>query len=254
LRGSSKAFISTCTRKDSTNHDLALSLEFHARDCRVLRITDLGQMDYLEALAVQEQLLEEKARQPVDDVLLLVEHPHVFTMGRRDTRKHALAVREVPLYPTSRGGDITYHGPGQLVAYPIIDLKSKLRRDVHTYLRKLEGVVINTLASFDLNATRQPPWTGVWVSTRKICAMGIAVKRGITYHGAALNVAPDLAYFQRIVPCGLNWAQVTSMDKELGRSIEMDKVKELFIHHFCRSFAYEPNVNEVGTDFGAGTL
>jgi len=203
-------------------------------------------MDYLEALAIQEKLLEKKAPQALDDVLLLVEHPHVFTMGRRDTRKHALEVHEVPLYPTSRGGDITYHGPGQLVAYPIVDLKSKLRRDVHVYLRKLEEVVIDTLASFGLSATRQPPWTGVWVNTSKICALGIAVKRGITYHGAALNVATDLAYFQRIVPCGLDWARVTSMDKELGRSIDMDEVKQVFIRRFCHSFDYDPSVDEMG--------
>lgn len=209
---------------------------------RVLRIVDLKRMDYLEALAVQEKLLEEKTRQAMDDVLLLVEHPHVFTMGRRDSRKHALAVREVPLYPTRRGGDITYHGPGQLVVYPIIDLKSKLRRAVHVYLRKLEEVVIDTLASFGLSASRQPPWTGVWVGTSKICAMGIAVKRGITYHGAALNVATDLAYFQRIVPCGLDWLRVTSMDKELGRPIKTDEVKALFVPHFCRSFEYESAV------------
>lgn len=209
----------------------------------VLRIIDLKQMDYLEALAIQEKLLEDKIRQPMDDVLLLVEHPHVFTMGRRDTRAHALAIREIPLYPTSRGGDITYHGPGQLVVYPIIDLKSKLRRDVHAYLRKLEEVVIETLASFELEATRQPPWTGVWMRMSKICAIGIAIKRGIAYHGAALNVAPDLGYFQRIVPCGLNWAQVTSMERELSRTIEMDAVKEAFVRQFCRSFAYEPSVN-----------
>jgi len=210
---------------------------------RALRINDLGQMDYLEALAVQEGILEEKTHHSPDDVLLLVEHPHVYTMGRRDTRAHALAVREVPLHATSRGGDITYHGPGQLVVYPIIDLKSKLRRDVHTYLRKLEEVTIDTLASFGLAATRRPPWTGVWVGTGKICAMGIAVKRGVAYHGAALNVAPDLDYFQRIVPCGLNWAQVTSMDRELGRPIEMDEVKRAFILRFCRSFGYDPHGN-----------
>ena len=213
-----------------------------------LRIIDLEQMNYLEALAVQERLLDERTRQALDDVLILVEHPHVFTMGRRDTSEHALAVREVPLYTTSRGGDITYHGPGQLVVYPIIDLKSKLRRDVHAYLRKLEEVVIDTLACFGLGATRRPPWTGVWVDTRKICAMGIAVKRGITYHGAALNVAPDLAYFQRIVPCGLDWAQVTSMARELGRSVDLDKVKDTFVSHFCQSFAYEVGVSAMGKE------
>lgn len=214
---------------------------------RTLRITDLERMDYLDALAVQEKILEEKTHQPKEDVLLLVEHPHVFTMGRRDARQHALAVREVPLYPTSRGGDITYHGPGQLVAYPLIDLRSKARRDVHSYLRKLEEVVIDTLLSFGLLAARQPPWTGVWIgNSKKICAIGIAVKRGITYHGVALNVAPDLAYFERIVPCGLNWAQVTSMENELRKSIAIGDVKKSFIGHFCQRFDYEPKVDELG--------
>lgn len=202
-------------------------------------------MEYTEALAVQEKFLEKKTREFHEDVLLLVEHPHVFTMGRRDTARHALALGEVPLVATSRGGDITYHGPGQLVAYPIIDLRSKLRRDVHAYLRKLEGAVIDTLGSFGLDAIRHPPWTGVWIDKSKICAIGIAVRSGITYHGMALNVAPDLAYFGRIIPCGLNWAQVTSMEKELGRSVAMNEVKRTFIDQFCRRFDYTSQIDEL---------
>lgn len=211
----------------------------------LLRVTDLGGLEYSEALAVQEKILEKKTREPTEDVLLLVEHPHVFTMGRRDTATHALALGEVPLLATSRGGDITYHGPGQLVAYPIIDLRSRLRRDVHAYLRKLEGAVIDTLRAFDLDAIRQPPWTGVWIESSKICAIGIAVRRGITYHGMALNVAPDLAYFGRIIPCGLNWAQVTSMEKELGRSVAMNEVKRTFVDRFCRRFGYTSQIDEL---------
>jgi lipoyl(octanoyl) transferase len=211
---------------------------------RELRVTDLKQMDYLEALAVQEKILEEKTRQTMVDVLLLAEHPHVFTMGRRDARQHALGVGEIPLYPTSRGGDITYHGPGQLVVYPIVDLKSRFRRDVHAYLRKLEQAIIDSLSSFGLSAMRRPPWTGVWIGNSKICAIGIAVRRGITYHGAALNVAPDLTYFQKIVPCGLEWARVTSMDNELYKRVEMDDVKAAFIAHFCRRFDYMPRVDQ----------
>jgi lipoyl(octanoyl) transferase len=213
---------------------------------RELRVTDLKRMDYLEALAVQEKILEEKTHGNMVDVLLLVEHPNVFTMGRRDVRQHALAVGEVPIYPTSRGGDITYHGPGQLVVYPVIDLKSRFRRDVHAYLRKLEEVIIDSLSVFGLSAMRRPPWTGVWVGNSKICAIGIAVKRGITYHGAALNVAPDLTYFQKIVPCGLEWAQVTSMVEELCKPIEMDDVKAAFIAHFCRRFDYIPHTDAPG--------
>lgn len=210
---------------------------------RPLRTIDLERMDYLEALAVQERFLQKKIDGSEEDVLLLVEHPHVFTMGRRDTRKHALAVQPIPLHATSRGGDITYHGPGQLVAYPIIDLRSKLRRDVHAYLGKLEETVIDTLDSFELAAARHPPWTGVWLGQSKICAIGIAVKRGITYHGVALNVAPDLAYFERIVPCGLAWARVTSMEKALGGPVWIGDVKKAFIAHFCRRFDYIPRID-----------
>lgn len=201
---------------------------------------DLGQKDYLEVLALQQRVLGHKIEGTMGDVLLLVEHPHVFTSGRRDVQHHILQQGSVPFYPTRRGGDITYHGPGQLVIYPLIDLHSKLRRDVHVYLHKLEETVIQTLGLFDLAAERRPPWTGVWVEgQRKICSIGIAVKRGITYHGAALNVSPDLTYFERIVPCGLRWAGVTSVEKEIGRTIRMTRIKELITSSFCSQFEYD---------------
>ena len=205
---------------------------------------DLGRLDYEAALAVQERVLEEKTREVVDDCLILVEHPHVFTTGRRETGAHILDPGGVPVHATSRGGDVTYHGPGQLVAYPIIDLKSKLRRAVHRYLDKLEQVIIDVLGSFSLEGARRPPFTGVWTGDHKICAVGIAVRRGVTYHGAALNVAPDLSYFRRIVPCGLQWAQVTSMEREAGRSVEMNVVKSLFVQSFRRTFGYEGLVRD----------
>lgn len=182
--------------------------------------------------------MEEKQARTLPDILLLVEHPHVFTIGRGGKEKHLLERGEVPFYRTSRGGDVTYHGPGQLVAYPLLDLKSKLRRAVHTYLRGLERVLINTLGAFDIAARRNPPWTGVWVEDRKIASMGIAVRRGITYHGAALNINIDLPYFDRIVPCGLPWAEITSMQKELGRELLMPQVKRAFLRAFVRQFHY----------------
>ncbi|MFQ5681634.1 MAG: lipoyl(octanoyl) transferase LipB [Candidatus Binatia bacterium] len=199
---------------------------------------DLGQLDYLSALSIQQKLLEMKQRNQFPDSLLLVEHPHVFTIGRGGKESNLLCAGEVPVYRTSRGGDITYHGPGQLVAYPLLDLRSKLRKDVHRYLRNLEFIAIHTLKDFGLTGTSTPPWTGVWIEKRKIVSMGVAVRRGITYHGLAMNVNTNLAYFNRIIPCGLWWAGVTSIQQELGREISMVEVKTQFVEHFVKRFGY----------------
>lgn len=209
-----------------------------------LHVVDLRRLEYEAALAVQHRILERRIRAAADDCLILVEHPHVFTTGRRDARAHVLDAGGVPVLATSRGGDVTYHGPGQLVVYPIIDLESRLRGAVHRYLAALEQAIIEVLASFGLDAGRRPPWTGVWIDTRKICAIGIAVKRGVTYHGAALNVAPDLDYFRRIVPCGLDWAEVTSIEREARRAVSMDEVKTLLVRSFCRNFGYDEVVRD----------
>ena len=173
-------------------------------------------MEYQVAVALQEQLVELRQQQVIGDTLLFVEHPHVYTIGRGGKESNVLAAQDVPVYRTSRGGDVTYHGPGQLVVYPLVDLRSKLRKDVHRYLRNLEMSAIRTLGDFGLDGTRRPPYTGIWIGDRKIAAIGVAVRRGITYHGLALNVNADLSYFNRIIPCGLAWADVTSMAKELG--------------------------------------
>ncbi len=204
----------------------------------ILLVKDLGGMGYLEALALQERLLEAKRRDGLPDLLLFVEHPHVFTIGRGGEESNVLSAGGVPVHRTSRGGDVTYHGPGQMVVYPLLDLRSKLRKDVHRYLRNIEMTVIRTLESFGLAGERKPPWTGVWVGERKIASIGIAVRRGITYHGVALNVNTDLSYFRRIVPCGLAWAEVTSMQKELGREVPMKEVKKSFLGDFVRKFCY----------------
>ncbi len=206
---------------------------------KTLHVLDLRRLEYEAALAVQNRVLQRKIGAGAEDCLILVEHPHVFTTGRRDARAHILDAGEVPVLATSRGGDVTYHGPGQLVVYPIIDLESKLRRAVHRYLAGLEQAIIDVLASLGLNAGRRAPWTGVWIDTRKICAIGIAVRRGVTYHGAALNVAPDLDYFRRIVPCGLDWADVTSIERETQRTVPMDNVKDLLAGSFRRTFGYD---------------
>ena len=219
----------------------------------MLFFKDLGCMDYLAALAIQEQLVRRKQLETSADILLFVEHPHVFTIGRGGDDANVLAPQEVQVYRTGRGGDVTYHGPGQLVVYPIIDLRSRLRKDVHRYVRNLELSAIRTLRDFGLEGTRQPPYTGIWIGDRKIAAIGVAVRRGIAFHGLALNVTTDLSYFKRIIPCGLAWADVTSMTRELGKEQSAKHVKERFLRHFVEVFGYA-NIKEVLKDdnFPAG--
>ena len=200
--------------------------------------TDLGRTGYPAALALQERIVELKQQEPSADVILFVEHPHVYTLGRGGKSSNLLAPQEVPVVRTSRGGDVTYHGPGQLVIYPLIDLRSKLRKDVHRYLRNLEMSVVRTLKDFGLDSVQRPPYSGIWIGNRKIAAIGIAVRRGITFHGLALNVNTDLSYFSRIIPCGLTWAEVTSMSRELRVEQDQSKVKNRFLHHFAELFSY----------------
>src|SRR6266513_3954906 len=204
----------------------------------MLRYRNLGRMDYRAALEVQERLVESQQRESSSDILLFVEHPHVYTLGRGGDDSHILTPQEVPVIRTSRGGDVTYHGPGQLVVYPIIDLRSKLRKDVHRYVRNLELSAIRTLEDFGLTATRRPPYTGIWIGDKKIAAIGVAVRRSITFHGLALNVNTDLSYFNRIIPCGLSWADVTSMARELGKEQSAERVNDRFLDHFAELFGY----------------
>jgi len=203
-----------------------------------LLYTDLGRMDYPAALALQERIVELKQREHLADVILFVEHPHVYTLGRGGKASNVLAAGEVPVIRTSRGGDVTYHGPGQLVVYPLIDLRSKLRKDVHRYLRNLEISVMHTLKDFGVEGCRRPPYTGIWVGDRKIAAIGIAVRRCISFHGLALNVSTDLSYFDRIIPCGLSWAGVTSTARELGAEQNLVEVRDRFLDHFAELFGY----------------
>jgi len=195
-------------------------------------------LDYLAAVRLQERLVALKQQDSLGDILLFVEHPHVYTLGRGGKEANILAAGDIPVYRTSRGGDVTYHGPGQLVVYPIVDLRSKLRKDVHRYVRNLEQSAIQTLADFSITATRRPPHTGIWIDNRKIAAIGVAVRRCITYHGLALNVNTDLGYYQRIIPCGLAWAEVTSIQKELGVKQSLSEVRQRFLDHFADVFGY----------------
>jgi len=208
-----------------------------------LRVKNCQTLDFLTAVKLQEKLVALKQQVSLTDILLFVEHPHVYTLGRGGKEANVLASREVPVHRTSRGGDVTYHGPGQLVVYPIIDLRSKMRKDVHRYVRNLEQSAIQALADFGIATTRRPPHTGIWIDDRKIAAIGVAVRRCITYHGLALNVNTDLAYFQRIIPCGLAWAEVTSMQKELGVEQSISEVRRCFLGHFAEIFGYHDIVD-----------
>lgn len=204
----------------------------------MLLFKDVGQLDYPTALELQERLVAAKHLKLSPDILLLVEHSHVYTLGRGGKESNVISPKDVPVFRTGRGGDVTYHGPGQLVAYPILDLRSKLRKDVHRYVRNLELSAIRTLKDFGLEGTRRPPYTGIWIDDKKIAAIGVAVRRCITFHGLALNVNTDLSYFKRIIPCGLEWADVTSIAKELGAEQSMEVVKESFLRHFSEVFSY----------------
>jgi lipoate-protein ligase B len=208
------------------------------RSMSTLLFKDLGTLDYLATVQIQERLVALKQQDSQTDILLAVEHPHVYTLGRSGKEMNLLAPGDVPSHRTSRGGDVTYHGPGQLVVYPIVDLRSKLRKDVHRYVRNLEQCAIQTLTDFGIATTRRPPHTGIWIDDRKIAAIGVAVRRCITYHGLALNVNTDLSYFQRIIPCGLSWAEVTSMQKELGAAQDKCAVRDRFRCHFTEIFGY----------------
>jgi lipoate-protein ligase B len=204
----------------------------------MLLYRNLGRMEYLAALELQETLVALKQRKTFADILLFVEHPHVYTLGQGGDESNVLAAQDVPIHRTSRGGDVTYHGPGQLVVYPIIDLRSKLRKDVHRYVRNLELSAIRTLKEHGLEGARQPPFTGIWIDNRKIAAIGIAVRRCITFHGLALNVNTDLTYFNRIIPCGLTWADTTSMARELGTEQSIERARDRFLNHFAQVFGY----------------
>jgi lipoate-protein ligase B len=206
------------------------------------RLVDLGTREYADVWSMQLALVKQRQQGEIPDTLLFVEHPHVITAGRSAKRDNLLDLGDTPLFEIERGGDVTYHGPGQLVGYPIFLLRDD-ERDLHTYLRNLEESLIRALAGFGLEGTRKPGWTGVWnaAAERKLASIGVAVKRWVTLHGFALNVATDLARFGAINPCGLDAAVMGSMAGELGRPVEMAAVKhavrESFADVFARQFA-----------------
>ena len=221
----------------------------------------LGVKDYKETWDFQEKLFKEtldlkiKNRReeteiPTRNYLLFVEHPHVYTLGKSGDAENLLIseaeleAKNATFYKINRGGDITYHGPGQVVGYPILDLDNFFT-DIHKYLRLLEEMVILTLAEYDLKAERSPGETGVWLDVntpfaRKICAMGVRASRWVTMHGFALNVNADLGYFDNIIPCGIKGKAVTSLNVELGKKeVNVEEVEEKLLKHFAELFEAE---------------
>jgi lipoate-protein ligase B len=166
---------------------------------------------YEDVYAWQKALVEQRIRHEIPDTLLLGEHPPVITLGRGSHEQHLLDTSGISVVAIERGGDVTYHGPGQLVGYPIFYLATDEERDLHRYLRNLEEVIIRVLAHFDIHGCRNPGWTGVWVEHQKIASIGVAVRKWVTYHGFALNVIPQMEAFQRINPCGLSADTMTAM-------------------------------------------
>jgi lipoyl(octanoyl) transferase len=224
-------------------------------------LQDLGLKDYKETWDYQELIFQntvdlkiknrrENSELPTPNHFLFVEHPHVYTLGKSGSidnlliDEQILSEKDAKFYKINRGGDITYHGPGQIVGYPILDLDNFFT-DIHKYLRLLEEMVILTLAEYDLKGERSDGETGVWLDVgtpfaRKICAMGVRASRWVTMHGFALNVNSDLGYFDLMIPCGIKGKSVTSLNVELGRrTVDMDEVKEKLLNHFAKLFEAE---------------
>lgn len=209
---------------------------------------DAGIIDYQEAWDLQKKLLELRYQNKIADILLLLEHPNTYTLGKVADKNNLLSDQDflkenkITVYEIDRGGDITFHGPGQIVGYPIINLLN-WKRDTHEYLRGLEEVIIRTCDEFGLKSQRNPKYTGVWIDDRKIAAIGIKISRWITMHGFAFNINTDLSLFNGIIPCGIKEKSVTSLSKELNVEVEIKIVKEKLLNNFKQFFEYQKLIN-----------
>jgi len=211
---------------------------------RNLTYCDLGLIDYKEAWDLQKSIFNLRVKGDIPDTLFLLEHPHTYTLGKV-ARKNNLIGNEdflrknnISVYDIDRGGDITYHGPGQIVGYPIINLE-EWKKDTHKYLRALEEVIMKSCIEYGLAPCRDSKYTGVWIGEKKIAAIGIKVSRWITMHGFAFNVNTNLNMFKGIIPCGINDKDVTSLKNELGREISIDEVKNSLLKNFKEVFDYK---------------
>lgn len=211
-----------------------------------LNIVKLGKIEYSSALEIQESILALRQRNEIEDTLLLLEHPPVLTLGKRGEYRNILLSREellqrgVKVFEVNRGGDVTYHGPGQLVGYPVVDLKDR-NKSIKDYVYKIEDVFISLLKEeYGIEARRdEREYTGVWVGNSKITAIGVAVKKWVTMHGFAFNINTSLEHFSWINPCGITDRGVTSLQKLVGHELDMESMYELVIKYFCRAFGYE---------------
>tara|TARA_B100000945_G_scaffold92942_1_gene72582 strand:- start:1287 stop:1928 length:642 start_codon:yes stop_codon:yes gene_type:complete len=200
-------------------------------------VKDLGIRSYQEVWDLQKDFQKKRIEKRLDDTLILVEHEPVYTLGKNANKNHLLQSRDrsINVYDIERGGDITFHGPGQLVGYPIIDL-SYYRRSVSWYMRRLEQLAIDVLKDFGISASRIKGLTGVWVGEEKIAAQGVRISRWVTMHGFSLNVNPDISFYDGIIPCGIFDHGITSMEELLGRSQDMDDVKAMVVEKFNNLF------------------
>jgi len=217
----------------------------------ILSVARLGTIEYRAALELQDALVEARQQERIGDLLLLLEHPQVYTLGRGANERFIVAPpRDVPIYRVSRGGQVTYHGPGQLVGYPILKLDGAAR-DVHGYLRALEQVVIDALARCEITAGRRDGLTGVWVDRRKIASLGVGIRRWTTLHGFAVNVTADLGRFDAIVPCGIEGCVMTSVAAEGRPEISVDTFADLVQERFATLFDYDKLRMIEAADLGA---
>ena len=210
---------------------------------RKIVVCDLGLVSYQEAWDLQKKYFELRTIDKIDDILFICEHPHTYTLGKVADKENLLlneaelSEKGIEIFEIDRGGDITYHGPGQIVGYAIIDLKN-WKKDTHLYLRALEQVLIDTCGHYGLNSGRKEAYTGVWIDNRKICAIGVKISRWITMHGFAFNVNTDLSLFDGIIPCGITDKEVTSLSKELEQEINIGDVKKEVVKKFNKVFDY----------------
>lgn len=210
---------------------------------RKFNLCDCGTIAYKEAWDFQHQIFDLRVKNDIADTFIFVEHPHTYTLGKTADSANLIFNNEqlqkkgITVFNIDRGGDITYHGPGQIVGYPIIKL-SDWKQDTHLYLRGLEEIIIRTCSHFGLETGRKEGLTGVWIENRKIAAIGIKVSRWVTMHGFAFNINTDLDLFNGIIPCGIKDKEVTSLKKELGKHVEMNDVKEILVKEFVDFFEY----------------
>lgn len=209
-----------------------------------LNVLNLGRCEYEKALEIQYDILKKRQDEYIEDTLILVEHPPVITLGRQAERAHIIGAEKllqangIKIFETNRGGDVTYHGPGQIVGYPIFNIK-KSKMGIRQFVENLEEVFIKLLKDkYNISAERNPKHTGVWIGNSKIAAIGLAVKRGITMHGFAFNVNTNLDHFNFIVPCGISDKGVTSVERLTGKPVDFDEENQVVLESFCKVFNF----------------